>query len=487
MRPLVILCTVLLNGVFALENGLARTPPMGWMSWERFRCQTDCVQYPEDCISEKLIRRTVDRMISDGWKDVGYEYVITDDCWPEKERDRNTQEIVADQTRFPSVSDLFQSVARQFSNVLHVDTSPLCTYGQLGMRLHIRPHPGTYKQLYTVLHLMLTNRRGIEGLGEYIHGHGLKFGIYLDYGTMTCAGYPGSMDFLEIDTKSLAKWKVDYVKVDGCYSPLDEMPEGYEKFGELLNQTGRPIVYSCSYPAYIPWRSNPKMLDWQRLKTNCNLWRMFGDIDDSWDSVLTIINLMRDTQSTLQPIAGPGHWNDPDMLVIGDFGLSLDQERVQMGMWCLFAAPLLISADMDHMNPESAAILKNPHLISINQDSGGHQAKYITTKNGVQLWTRLLADQPNTWAIAFMNPISGGGPKAISVSLKEMQLESPPPEPVFFDLIDVFDGEVFTSVQLNEKFTVRVNPTGIVMFKVEVHKPAYIAHILLHYLGLRNV
>ncbi|TGZ65194.1 hypothetical protein CRM22_005966 [Opisthorchis felineus] len=430
MGPLVILCTVLLNGVIALENGLARTPPMGWMSWQRFRCQTNCAQYPDDCISEKLIKRTVDRIISDGWKEVGYEYVITDDCWPERERDRDTQEIVADRTRFPN---------------------------------------------------------GIEGLGEYIHGHGLKFGIYLDYGTLTCAGYPGSMNFLEIDSKSLARWKVDYVKVDGCYSPVEAMPDGYEKFSRLLNETGRPIVYSCSYPAYIPWRSNPRSLDWERLKTNCNLWRMFDDIDDSWGSVLTIINFMRDTQSTLQPIAGPGHWNDPDMLVIGNFGLSMDQQRVQMGMWCLFAAPLLISADMDHMDPGSEEILKNPHLISINQDSGGHQAKYITTKNGVQLWTRQLADQSNTWAIAFMNPVSGGGPKAISVALKDMQLESPPLEPIFFDLTDVFTGEVFGSVQLNEMFTVRVNPTGIVMFKVEVHKPAYIAHILLQYLGLRNV
>lgn len=399
-----------------LDNGLARTPPMGWMTWQRYRCQVDCVNYPDDCLSESLIKRTADRLAEDGWKEAGYRYLIIDDCWPAKQRDRATEELVSDPVRFP---------------------------------------------------------KGMGYIGEYVHSKGLLFGIYLDYGTYTCAGYPGSMNYLKVDAQSLEKWKVDYVKVDGCYSPTSKMPAGYEEFGQYLNQTGRPMVYSCSYPAYIDWQTNSSRIDWERLKKNCHLWRMLYDINDNWDSVMGIINIYKKQQSVLQPLAGPGHWNDPDMLILGNYGLSKDQQRAQMGMWCMFAAPLLISADMDNMDPFSADLLRNPNLVAIDQDVGGHQARFIAEQRGVQLWTRQLAREPNTWAIAFLNPHSGGGPTHLPITLKELDINSPSQwldANTQFTLTDVFDGSVFGVVKADERFTVYVNPTGITMYHVKAKK-----------------
>lgn len=228
-------------------------------------------------------------------------------------------------------------------------------------------------------------KKGLGELADYLHRQNLKFGIYLDYGRFTCQHYPGSMNYLELDAKTVAEYKVDYVKMDGCYAPVNTMPAAYEKFAKLLNDTGRPIVFSCSYPAYVRWRSDYSLVDWERLKQNCNLWRMLDDVEDQWSSVKGIIQNYRLHSELLQPLAGPDHWNDADMLVLGNFGLSRDQERVQMGMWCMFASPLLLSTDMDDLNPETAKLLKNKILIDIDQDEGGHQAKFVGMKEDVQV------------------------------------------------------------------------------------------------------
>ncbi|ERL84133.1 hypothetical protein D910_03925 [Dendroctonus ponderosae] len=152
----------------ALDNGLALTPPMGWMHWQRFRCVTDCHAYPNDCISEQLFRDMADHMVADGFKSAGYEYVIIDDCWASKERDNNSR-LQPDPLRFPS---------------------------------------------------------GIKALSDYVHAKGLKFGIYADYGTKTCAGYPGSIEYLKLDAQTFADWGVDYLKLDGCHSDVLSMEAG---------------------------------------------------------------------------------------------------------------------------------------------------------------------------------------------------------------------------------------------------------------------
>ncbi|KAJ9599026.1 hypothetical protein L9F63_010483, partial [Diploptera punctata] len=176
----------------ALDNGLALTPPMGWLSWERYRCITDCVNFPDECISENLFFRTAKLMATEGYLEAGYEYIIIDDCWLSKERDSEGR-LQPDPDRFPS---------------------------------------------------------GIKALSDYVHSLGLKFGIYEDYGNLTCAGYPGILGHLETDANTFAEWGVDYIKVDGCNSNLEDMNTGYAEFGSYLNKTGRPIVYSCSLPFY---------------------------------------------------------------------------------------------------------------------------------------------------------------------------------------------------------------------------------------------
>jgi alpha-galactosidase len=187
-----LLCAVYIPLGQTLDNGLALTPPMGWMHWQRFRCLVDCDAYPDECINEKLFRSMADHLAADGYLEAGYEYLIIDDCWASKERDDQGR-LQPNATRFPN---------------------------------------------------------GIKALADYVHSKGLKFGIYGDYGTKTCAGYPGSYGHLETDAKTFAEWEVDYLKLDGCYADVDNLEQGYIEMGRYLNQTGRPIVYSCSWPAY---------------------------------------------------------------------------------------------------------------------------------------------------------------------------------------------------------------------------------------------
>ncbi|KAM7182465.1 alpha-N-acetylgalactosaminidase isoform 2-T2 [Macrochelys suwanniensis] len=238
----------------ALENGLMRAPPMGWLAWERFRCNIDCKTDPDNCISEKLFVDMVDRLADDGWKELGYVYVNIDDCWMAKKRDAMGQ-LIPDPERFP---------------------------------------------------------RGIKALADYAHSRGLKLGIYGDMGTYTCGGYPGTtLDRVEQDALTFAEWGVDMLKLDGCYSSEEEQAQGYPKMAMALNATGRPIAYSCSWPAYQG--GLPPKVNYTLLANICNLWRNYGDIQDSWNSILSIVDWFSANQDVLQPVSGPGHWNDPDM------------------------------------------------------------------------------------------------------------------------------------------------------------------------------
>ncbi|VDM02360.1 unnamed protein product [Schistocephalus solidus] len=305
--------------------------------------------------------------------------------------------------------------------------------------------------------------KGMKNLSDFVHSLGLKFGIYLDFGTKTCEGYPGSMNFLEIDAQTMADWDVDYIKMDGCYSDASVQALGYHAFSRFLNGTGRPIVFSCSYPAYEPWKEPAFPFNWTMLQEDCNLWRMLDDVQDSWASVLGIIGAYEKYHITLALNAGPGHWNDPDMLLLGNYGLSSDQQRVQMGMWVMFAAPLLISTDLGAISDESKQLLQSDLLLQINQDPLGLQALFHYTIGGIKIWTRRLSN--NGVAIAFLNPSdSSGGPVRIVVALKQLEVfETDPP----FCLTDAFSGKIFAIVDLDTPFEVRINPSGIILLIVQ--------------------
>jgi len=394
-----------LPGSLGLQNGLARTPPMGWMSWERFRCNTDCNTYPEDCISERLFREMSDMLVVGGYRDVGYNYIIIDDCWLDHKRDQ-AGKLVPDPTRFPS---------------------------------------------------------GILDLSTYVHKLGLKFGIYEDYGNLTCGGYPGVLGHMQEDANTFKEWEVDYVKLDGCYSDPETMITGYPEFGRLLNATGRPMVYSCSWPAYIS-EEDP---GYQAIKEHCNLWRNYDDIDDSWSSVLKIIDFYGEDKYGFGKMAGPGNWNDPDMLIIGNFGLSLDQARVQMGMWCLLAAPLIMSNDLRKMRPEFQEVLVNREAIKINQDPLGVQAKRILRQGQIDVYSRpILPSYQGKYSVGvgFLNRWSAGTPIRVSMALSTLGLN----HPAGYAATDVFAGKSLGHLKPQDTLTIDVNPTGIVLVRFNI-------------------
>ncbi|CAD5118486.1 DgyrCDS7185 [Dimorphilus gyrociliatus] len=372
---------------------------MGWLSWERFRCNIDCVNDPDNCISENLYKRMADHLAADGYKDVGYQYVNIDDCWMAMERDQKTGSLVADPKRFPS---------------------------------------------------------GIKALADYVHGKGLKLGIYEDFGTKTCGGYPGSEYYLQKDAETFAEWGVDMLKLDGCYSNVNQMDDAYPIMGQWLNRTGRHMVYSCSWPAY---QQGHQHIDYANIAKHCNLWRNYGDIADSWDSVTSIINFYGSNKENFAQVAGPGNFNDPDMLILGDYGLSYDQEKTQMAMWSIMAAPLFMSVDLRNIKPQSKALLQNKRVIAINQDMLGVQGQRVLVKGDVGIWTKPILPT-NSMAVAFQCS-STSTPEKISIQLKDIGLT----HSAGYNATEVFDNTQIGMFKSNSQFTATVNPSGIFFVK----------------------
>ncbi|MBI5931570.1 MAG: glycoside hydrolase family 27 protein [Chloroflexi bacterium] len=236
---------------------------------------------------------------------------------------------------------------------------------------------------------------GIKPLADYAHSKGLKFGIYSCAGTHTCAGKPGSFGYEEIDAQTFADWEVDFLKYDACYIPANSHnPTLYKRMGQALRATGRPILYSiCEWGNHQPW-------EWA-AETGGHMWRTTGDIEDSWKSILEI-GFRK--QIGKHPYAGPGGWNDPDMLVIGMHGKGnvaaggcTDAEyRSHFGLWCLLAAPLMIGCDARHMSPLARELLLNPRLIAVNQDPLGRQGYRVGQVEYawemMDVWAKPLAD-----------------------------------------------------------------------------------------------
>ncbi|XP_032399374.1 alpha-N-acetylgalactosaminidase isoform X1 [Etheostoma spectabile] len=391
--------SALFVATFALDNGVMRTPPMGWLAWERFRCDIDCEHDPKNCISENLFMDMADRLSEDGWRELGYVYVNIDDCWSSMKRDAKGR-LQADPKRFPG---------------------------------------------------------GIQKLARYMHDRGLKLGIYGDMGTHTCGGYPGTtLDKIEIDAQTFADWEVDMFKFDGCYSNATEQEKGYPLMSKALNATGRPIGYSCSWPAYQG--GLPPKVNYTQLGEICNLWRNYGDIQDSWDSVLNIIDWFFENQDVLIPAAGPGQWNDPDMLIAGDFGLSMEQSRAQMALWAIMAAPLFMSNDLRTVSSGARSILQNKMAISINQDAMGIQGRRILTeKSQIQVFWRPLSK--NASALVFFSRRTDM-PYRYQTTLSKLNYTTGS-----YEIYDVFTEKTMV-LKDSTSFVVSVNPTGVVMWYV---------------------
>ncbi len=286
----------------------------------------------------------------------------------------------------------------------------------------------------------------MNALADYVHSKGLKLGIYSSPGPKTCAGYEGSYGHEEQDARTYAGWGIDYLKYDWCSADdlhLD-MPSTYKKMHEALLKTGRPIVYSlCQYGEHQVWR-------WG-ASAGGNLWRTSGDISDKYDRMA----LIGFGQHGLARFAGPGHWNDPDMLEVGNGGMNENEYRTHMSLWALLAAPLLAGNDLSKMTPQTLAILTNREVIAVDQDRLGRQGERVWEEGPLEVWMKPLADGGK--AVGLFN--RGEAAETLSVQLHDLGLGEAAA------VRDLWEHKDLGTVK--SAFAARVPVHGVVMIRVK--------------------
>jgi hypothetical protein len=312
---------------YALDDGLALTPPMGFNNWNTTHCTAT--------FNEQLVTGIADLFVARGLKDAGYQYVNVDDCWALPARDPQTQRLVPDPVRFP---------------------------------------------------------HGIKFVADYVHSKGLKFGIYTSAGTKTCngpGGFPGGLGFEDVDAQTFAEWGVDYLKYDNCNNQNVPATQRYPAMRDALKRTGRPIVFSiCEWGQNRPWEWGADV---------GHLWRTTGDISDNWASMLSLLK----QNAVLASAAGPGHWNDPDMLEVGNGGMTDTEYRSHFSLWSIMSAPLLIGSDLRNASQATYDILLNRDVIAIDQDSLGIQGRVVANSAGRWAFAKPLANGDT--AVALFN------------------------------------------------------------------------------------
>jgi alpha-galactosidase len=246
-------------------------------------------------------------------------------------------------------------------------------------------------------------------LVDYVHGKGLKIGIYSSPGPKTCAGYEGSYGHEEQDAQQYADWGFDYLKYDWCSAEKvyqrGQMTEVYKKMHDALVRTGRSIVFSlCQYGYGRVWRWGASV--------GGNLWRTTEDINDHYDR-MSVIGFAQDG---LEPFAGPGHWNDPDMLEVGNGGMNHDEYVTHMSLWVLLAAPLLAGNDLSKMTPETLSMLTNKEVVAVDQDAKGEPGRRIAQEGPLEVWAKRLSD--GSVAVGLFNRGESANP--ITVSFKDI-------------------------------------------------------------------
>ncbi len=314
-------------------------------------------------INDADVRAVADAMVATGMRDAGYVYINIDDGWEGK---RDAAGRIQTNSKFPDM----------------------------------------------------------KALADYVHSKGLKFGIYSSPGPKTCAGYEGSYKHEQQDAETYAGWGVDYLKYDLCsyrdlmklHDPAQDpklaqamMEAAYTRMHEAIVSTGRPIVYSlCQYGVDAVWEWGPKV--------GGNLWRTTDDISDSYRSMA----LIGFSQAGLEKFAGPGHWNDPDMLEIGNGGMNPDQYRTQMSLWSLLAAPLLAGNDLSKMDATTKSILMNKEVIAVDQDELGAQGYRVGPP---QIWAKPL--KGGAKAVALFNFVIDDSAEPLTLHFKDVGFDGP--------------------------------------------------------------
>jgi len=322
-------------------NGLAKTPPMGWNSWNKFAGKVD----------DAAVRGVADVVASNGMKDAGYVYVNIDDTWEGK---RDASGVLQSNEKFPDM----------------------------------------------------------KALADYVHSKGLKIGIYSSPGPKTCAGFEGSFGHEEQDAKTWAAWGFDYLKYDWCSASqvydVKSLPAVYAKMGEALLKSGRPIVYSlCQYG----WQD---VGEWG-AKAGGNLWRTTGDISDRWQSMM---HIGFELQPGREKYAKVGHWNDPDMLEIGNGHMTDEEYRVHMSLWSILASPLLAGNDLREMKKEILDILTNREVVAIDQDPKGVEGVRVAKNGDLEVWEKPLHD--GSHAVGLFN--LGEAPATVTADFSDLKI-----------------------------------------------------------------
>ena len=311
-------------------------------------------------VSDELVRGMADAMVKSGMKDAGYQYIVIDDCWQVK-RDEHAN-IVPDPQRFPN---------------------------------------------------------GMKAVADYVHSLGLKFGIYSDAGAKTCERRPGGLGHEYQDALMYASWGVDYLKYDWCNTlPGQDAKASYANIRQALDASGRPIVLSiCEWGSHQPWLWGEEV--------GGNLWRTTGDIQDRWggkqkwpngsccsNGVMAIL----DEQVGIYSYAGPGHWNDPDMLEVGNSGMTTTEYRSHFSLWAILAAPLMAGNDLRSMTPETHDILTNKEVIAVDQDPLGREGRRVWKDGDLEIWAKEMQD--GSRAVVLLN--RGESSQEISVSWEQI-------------------------------------------------------------------
>ena len=338
------------------------TPPMGWNSWNAF----------EKEINETRIKGIADAMVSSGLRDAGYTYLVLDDAWMAKERDRDSR-LAADPIKFPN---------------------------------------------------------GMKAIGDYIHSKGLKFGIYEDRGRLTCQQLPGTLAHEQIDMQTFADWGVDYIKMDSCFAEANGRvsSEHYQTLRKYINATGRPMLLSISDFGNGAWAWGGK--------ESSQLWRTSYDIYPYMDSVYSCAETSAGSGSIhpafngLWQFAGPGHWNDPDMLEVGNLKDDMPAakktiaDRAHFSLWCILAAPLMVGTDLRNLNGDVRDTLTAPEVIAIDQDKRGIQGYRVFSDAGIDIYNKPLAD--GTTAVLMLNK----GPQKSMATVRWQQIGLSGTQPV---------------------------------------------------------
>ncbi|XP_066399176.1 alpha-galactosidase-like [Miscanthus floridulus] len=344
----------------ALENGLGRTPQMGWNSWNHFHRN----------INEEIIRQIADAMVDTGLAKLGYEYINIDDYWAAYDRDSQSN-LAANASTFPS---------------------------------------------------------GVTALADYVHGKGLKLGIYSDAGTRTCGKLmPGSLGYEDQDAKTFASWGIDYLKYDNCNNQGISPQPRYDAMSKALLNSGRNIFFSlCEWGVDDPatWAGGVG-----------NSWRTTGDIKDTWASMTAIA----DKNDKWASYAGPGGWNDPDMLEVGNGGMTTEEYRSHFSIWALMKAPLLIGCDIRSMSNKTKEILSNRNVIAVNQDGLGVQGHKVQQDGDQEVWAGPLTG--GRFAVVLWN--RGSAQASITASWWSIGLNAA----TVVDAHDLWTDEIISAVQ----------------------------------------